>query len=153
MLTYPFLVVILKLYFVWRGTLHGLVNWLIDWLRFYVPLKNFSLIWRRHHYRWRAANFGSMLGAQGHWAERDLYRTTPAVSRDLGFTYLNRRTLPSSFTTYEGMWRIYSNLDPHGNPISRLLRHTRRCGGPILTPVLTGQNIFENTVWISCIDL
>ena len=26
-------------------------------LRFFVPLKNFSLIWRRHHYRWRAAYF------------------------------------------------------------------------------------------------
>ena len=25
--------------------------------RFIVPLENFSLIWRRHHYRWRAANF------------------------------------------------------------------------------------------------
>ena len=23
----------------------------------YVPLENFSIIWRRHHYRWRAANF------------------------------------------------------------------------------------------------
>ena len=26
-------------------------------LWFLVPLENFSLIWRRHHYRWRAANF------------------------------------------------------------------------------------------------
>ena len=26
-------------------------------LWFIVPLQNFSLIWRRHHYRWRAANF------------------------------------------------------------------------------------------------
>jgi hypothetical protein len=26
--------------------------WLIGYLRFYVPLKNFSLIWRRHHSRW-----------------------------------------------------------------------------------------------------
>ena len=26
-------------------------------LRFIVPVENFSLIWRRHHYRWRAANF------------------------------------------------------------------------------------------------
>ena len=26
-------------------------------LWFIVPLENFSLIWRRHHYRWRAANF------------------------------------------------------------------------------------------------
>ena len=24
---------------------------------FIVPLENFSLIWRRHHYRWRVANF------------------------------------------------------------------------------------------------
>jgi hypothetical protein len=32
-------------------------DWLIDYLRFYVPLKNISLtcIWRRHHCRWRAA--------------------------------------------------------------------------------------------------
>jgi hypothetical protein len=27
----------------------------------YVSLKNFSLIWRRHHYRWRAANLGLCL--------------------------------------------------------------------------------------------
>ena len=26
-------------------------------LEFFVPLKNFSLIWRHHHYQWRAANF------------------------------------------------------------------------------------------------
>ena len=26
-------------------------------LGFFVPLQNFSLIWRRHHYRWKAANF------------------------------------------------------------------------------------------------
>ena len=38
-----------------------------------------------------------------------------------------------------GMWRIYSTPDPHGSPISRLLRHTRGCGGPILTRILTGS--------------
>ena len=26
-------------------------------LEFFVPLENFSLIWRRHHYRWRSAKF------------------------------------------------------------------------------------------------
>ena len=26
-------------------------------LEFFVPLENFSLIWKRHHCRWRAANF------------------------------------------------------------------------------------------------
>ena len=33
-----------------------------------------------------------MLGAQGLWAGRDLYRATPAATRDLGFSGLIRRT-------------------------------------------------------------
>ena len=33
------------------------VYFLFVCLAFFVPLKNFSLIWTRHHYRWRAANF------------------------------------------------------------------------------------------------
>jgi hypothetical protein len=57
-----------------------------------------------------------MLGAQGLWAGRDLYRATPAVTRDLGFSGLIRRTAP----------------------FSRLLRHAWGCGGPILTRILTG---------------
>jgi hypothetical protein len=91
---------------------------LIDYLHFYVPLKNFSLIWRRHHCRWRAAKFRPMLGAQGVWAGRDLYRATPAVTRGVGFSGL--------------IWRTA--------PFSRLLRHTRGCGGSILTRILTGQD-------------
>jgi hypothetical protein len=93
-----------------------ILHWLIYYLQFYVPLKNFSLILRRHHYRWRAAKFRPMLGAHGLWAGRDLYRVTPAVTRDLGFSGLIRRTAP----------------------FSRLLRHTRGCGGSILTRILTG---------------
>jgi hypothetical protein len=58
-----------------------LIDWLIDYLRFYVPLKNFSLIWRRHHCRWRAAKFRPMLGAQGLRAGRDVYRTTTYIQR------------------------------------------------------------------------
>jgi hypothetical protein len=90
---------------------------LIDYLRFYVPLKNFSLIWRRHHCLWRAAKFRPMLSTQGLWAGMDLYCATPAVTWDLGFSGLIRRTAP----------------------FSRLLRHTRGCGGSILTRILTGQ--------------
>jgi hypothetical protein len=48
---------------------------------------------------------------------RDLYRATPAVARDLGFSGLIRRTAP----------------------FSRLLRHTRGCGRSILTRILTGS--------------
>jgi hypothetical protein len=95
----------------------SLLRRLIDYLRFYVPLKNISLIWRRHHCRWRAAKFRPMLGAQGLWAGRDLYRATPTVTRDLGFSGLIRRTAP----------------------FSRLLRHAWECGGPILTRILMGN--------------
>jgi hypothetical protein len=66
----------------------------IDYLRFYVPLKNFSLIWRRHHSRWRAVKFRPMLGAQGL-----LSREGSAVIRDLGFSGL----IQSPLTTHEGM--------------------------------------------------
>jgi hypothetical protein len=61
--------------------------------------------------------FRPMLGAQGLWARRDLYRATPAVTRDLGFSGLIRKTAP----------------------FSRLLRHTRGCGVSILTRILTGR--------------
>jgi hypothetical protein len=67
-------------------------HWLIDYLRFYVPLKNFSLVWRRHHCRWRAAKCWPTHGAQGLWAGRDIYRATPTVTRDLGFSGLIWRT-------------------------------------------------------------
>jgi hypothetical protein len=108
--------------FLWQWR-HSSLSWavqsnvrLIDYLRFYVLLKNISLIWRRHHCRWKAAKFRPKIGAQGLWAGRDLYRATPAVTQDLGFSGLIRRTAP----------------------FSRLLRHTRGCGGSILTRILTG---------------
>jgi hypothetical protein len=104
----------LKMLDVWIN----LIDWLIDYSRFYVPLKNISLIWRRHHCRWRAAKFRPMLGFQGLWVGRDLYRATPAVTRDLDFSGLIRMA----------------------TPFSRLLRHTRECGGPILTLILTEYN-------------
>jgi hypothetical protein len=88
----------------------------IDYLLFFVLPMNLSLIWRRHHCRWRAAKFRSMLGAQGLWAGRDLNRATPAVTRGLGFSGLIQRTAP----------------------FCRLLRHTRGCGWSILHWILTG---------------
>jgi hypothetical protein len=57
-----------------------------------------------------------MVGAQRLWAGSNLYRATPAVTRGLGFSGLIRRTVP----------------------FSSLLRHTRGCGGSILTRILTG---------------
>jgi hypothetical protein len=120
----PFLI-IQQLSMIWKSRYSNLLwDWLIDYLGFYVPLKNFSLIWRRHHCRWRAAKFRPMLGAQGLWAGRDLYRTTPAVTRGLGCSGLIRRTAP----------------------FSRLVRHTRGCGGSILTRILTGRSVEKKYV-------
>jgi hypothetical protein len=85
---------------------------LIDYLLLYVLLKNFSLIWRRHHCRWRAAKFRPIL-AQGLWAGRDLYRATPTVTRDLCFSGLPNQSL--ALTTRMEMQRTYSDPDPHGN--------------------------------------
>jgi hypothetical protein len=106
-------------------------DWLmIDYLLFYVPLKNISLKWRRHHCRWRAAKFRPMLGTHGLWAWRNLYRATPTVTRDLGFFGLIRRA--TSF--------------------SRLLRHAWGRGGPILTRILTGLTI-GNLWFLACLFL
>jgi hypothetical protein len=88
-----------------------LIDWLFTVLR---PAQEFFTY--IYHCRWRAAKFRPKLGSEGLWAMRDLYRTTPAVTRDLGFLGLIRRTAP----------------------FSRLLRHTRGCGGSILTRILTG---------------
>ena len=85
-----------------------MVDWLIDYLRFYVPLKNISLIWRRHHCRWRAAKFRPMLGAQGLWAGRDLYRATPTATRDLGLYGLIRKT-----GTHVPQWGSNPQLKDH----------------------------------------
>ena len=62
-----------------------------------------------------------MLGVQGLWARRDYYRTTPAVTWGLVFSGLIRRIAQ----------------------FCRLLRHTRGCGGPNITRILTE---FQRTV-------
>jgi hypothetical protein len=79
----------------------------------------------------------------GLWAGRDLYRATPAVTLDLSFSGLIRRTAPFSrllrHTRGSGgpiLTRILT-----GPPLSRLLQHTSGCGGPILTRILTGLGL------------
>jgi hypothetical protein len=87
---------------------------LIDWLCFTSRPRIFH-IWRRHHYWWKAPKFKHMIGAQGLWAGRNLYRATPAVTRGFGFSGLIRRTasVQSPLMTHKGAWRIYSYPDPH----------------------------------------
>jgi hypothetical protein len=93
------------------------------YLLFYVPLENFCLIWRRHHYRWKAAKFRAILGAQGLWAGRDLYHATPAVTRDLRWVFCfcvsSKWSPPFSshlrHTLGDAEDIHYSDLDIHGS--------------------------------------
>jgi hypothetical protein len=71
-----------------------------------------------------------MLGARGLWAERDLYRATPAVTRGLGFSSLIQRTVP----------------------FSHLLRHARGCWWPILAHILTHLSSPELRAQVSFSD-
>jgi hypothetical protein len=68
-----------------------------------------------------------MLGAQGLWAGRDLYFATPGVTRGLGFSGLIRRT----------------------DPFCRFLRHTRECGGSILTRIHRGLGLSKGWMALS----
>jgi hypothetical protein len=95
--------------------LHGSM---LDWLIIYGFTSRSRIF---HLCRWRAAKFRLMLGAKGLWAGRDLYRATPTVKRNLGF----------------------SGLIPNTAPFSRLLRHEWGCRGPILTRILTGANAWR----------
>jgi hypothetical protein len=106
------------------------MDWLIDYLRFYAPLKNISLIWRRHHCRWRAAKIRPMLGAQGLWAG-GIFIVPHLLWHGTSVFPVSSEGPPHlvAFTTHEGMWRIYSNPDPHvgtfnGN-VNILLRYIR----------------------------
>jgi hypothetical protein len=76
---------------------------------FYVPLKKFSLIWRRHHCRWWAAKFRPMLGAGPFFIVPHLWHGTSVFP-----------------VSSEGPPHFVASYDTHGG-----------YGGPILTRILT----------------
>jgi hypothetical protein len=82
---------------------------LIDYLRFYIPLKNFSLICRRHHSRWRIAKFKPKL-REGSLSSHTCCDTGPRFFQ----SHPKDHPIKSPLTTHMGMWRIYSNPHPHG---------------------------------------
>jgi hypothetical protein len=89
----------------------GCINLLIDYLQFYVPLKNFSLTIAGEGLQ----NIGlcSALRAfeqEGYLSCHTCCDTGPRFFR----SHPKDRPIQSSLTTHEGMWKIYSNPDPHG---------------------------------------
>jgi hypothetical protein len=120
-------------------------SWLIIVLR---PAQEFFTNMETSPLPWRFAKFRPMVNAQGFWAGRDLYRATPAVTRELGFPGLIRKTAPFSrllrhtrgygksitriltgphsvaFYDTQGMWRTYSNPYPHLYILKKNNKHT-----------------------------
>ena len=87
--------------------------WLFVCLRFIVPLENFSIIWRRNHYRWRAASFVLCLALMA--IEQWEYFIVPHLlwhggggGRGHPFIWLSLRTRD----TYTYCWAFSSGADP-----------------------------------------
>jgi hypothetical protein len=90
---------------------------LFVYLLVYVPLKNISLLWRHHRYRWTAAKYitHSKLGLW--WALRAFEQVGIFIMPHLLFGLIRRTT-----------------------PCTCLLRLASGCWGPILTWILTGPH-------------
>jgi hypothetical protein len=80
------------------------------------------------------ARFSGPLSREGSLSCHICCDTGPRFFR----SHLKDRPIQPPLSTHKGIWRIYSHQDPHGYHFSRLLRHTRGCGGPILFRILTG---------------
>jgi hypothetical protein len=104
-----------------------------SYLLYYVSVKNFSLVWRRHHCSWRAAEFTPMFSAQGLWAGR-MFFTVPhllwhgalvflvlfeslpnsVIQRDVeDILSILTRIPQSSRVTRKGILGTYSSPNPH----------------------------------------
>jgi hypothetical protein len=84
---------------------------------FIVARAIFQLSGGCHHYRLQGCKFWPMLGAQGLWAGRDLYRATPTATRDLGLYGLIRKT-----GTYIPQWDSNPQRKDHQNGIDHFNR-------------------------------
>jgi hypothetical protein len=117
--------IVLVLYFfsdvlakIWKSKV--LVDWLIGYLQFYVPLKNFSHI---------------TIAGEG--------------LQNLGLcSALRAFEQGGIFIVPHLLWHgtsIFSSLIRRTTAFSHLLRHTRGCGGSILTRILTGNQSIGKT--------
>jgi hypothetical protein len=117
-----------------------IIDWLIDWL-IYVPFKNFSLIWKRHHCRCMAANLGRwsapMAFEQGGifivphqvllWHGASVFPvSSEGLLHSVAFlrhirgcgesilAWSSRVPIQLPFTSHKGVWRTYFSHDTQG---------------------------------------
>jgi hypothetical protein len=115
-------------------------DWLIDYLLFYTLLKNLSFIWRRHHYRWSAAYLDpcsalrtfekrgiSFIVPHLLWHEASVFPVSSKWPPHSVASYTTQGDVENQFlpgssqfpiqsplTTHKGVWKTFSNPDPHG---------------------------------------
>jgi hypothetical protein len=99
-----------------------LIALLIDYLLFYVPLKNILLIWICHFYRWRSYRWRA-----AKFRHNYVWRSGPL-----------RREGSLWCHTYCYTGPRFSRSHSKDRPI--LYRISRRCRGPILNRILTGPH-------------
>jgi hypothetical protein len=87
------------------GTATGWDFRLIDYILVYVPLKDISLVWRRHHFRWRAAIFRSgPLSREGSLSFHTYCDTGPR------FLPVLSKGPPHSVASYDTYWDLRFHL-------------------------------------------
>jgi hypothetical protein len=101
-----------------------------DFNMFCVPFNNFSLLWRRHHYRWKVAKFRPILWASCLWEKGNLYRNTSAVKRDLVFLVVSE-------------WALHDTQGDESKHIHKDILYHRFIDSPLLLVHLTFGTIFD----------
>ena len=99
-------------------------------LGFIVPLENFSPIWRRHHYRWRAANFDlcSALMAIEQWG----FISVPHLLLHGAYVYNGHLRRPVTLTPFAERFAVELPL-----PVLTTSVGTFACGANALTHCAT----------------
>jgi hypothetical protein len=88
---------------------------LIDYLLFYGQLKHFSLLWRRHHCRWRTAKYRPMLSAQGLFCALSCHTCCDSGPQFFR-SHPKDRPMQSPNTIHKEVWRIYFKIESFTNP-------------------------------------
>jgi hypothetical protein len=115
-------------------------------LLFYVTLKNFLLYGDVTITGEGLQNFGQCSALRA-FEQEGIFSWHGA---SVFLSHPKDRPIHLPLAKHKGMWRIYSNPNPHGSSFSFLLRHARVCWGPILTRILTGLYMNVNCQLATC---
>jgi hypothetical protein len=93
-----------------------MINWLVDYLLFYVPLKSFSLIYGDVTITGEGLQNLGLYSELRAFEQGAIFIVPHVLWHGASDFLVSSEGPPHSFplTTHKGMWRIYSNPDPHG---------------------------------------